>query len=241
MMHVEGITIFIPVYNEEALVVQNTKRLHAYMRSLGLPFEIVMGSNGSTDQTKALAQQICKDHKQIRYFHLRQKGVGAAFKQGVHLARYRHIVTVDMDLSIDLDFIPTADRLLNRYDVVVGSKVTGDQKRPYIRKAASSVFIHLAKFLLRIAFHDYSIAAKGYRTEVVRRYANCIDAKTFYVVEVVYRASRDGYRIVEAPVICHDMRESRFNLVHEGVYKFGHLFRLWLSSIAFNVSRQGPD
>ena len=101
-------------------------------------------------------------------------------------------------------------------------------KLGYVRKAASNLFIRLAGFLLKMEFRDYSIGAKGYRTEVIKRYLDRIDQKTFYVVEIIYRACRDGYRIAEMPVACHDMRGSRFNLIHEGVYKFGHLFRLWL-------------
>jgi glycosyltransferase involved in cell wall biosynthesis len=202
-----------------------------HMRSLGLPFEIIIGSNGSTDRTVALARQICSTHGELRYFHLPKKGVGAAFRQGVMMAHHPHIITVDMDLSIDLGFISSANQLLDRHHVVIGSKITGDQKRPHIRKAASNLFIRLAGLLLNIRFQDYSIAAKGYRTDVVRRYLDRIDEWTFYVVEVVYRVNRDGYRIVQAPVICRDMRGSRFNLFHEGIYKFGNLLRLWLTSL----------
>lgn len=226
-----GITVFIPVYNEETLLVPNIERLMDHMRSLGTAFEIIIGSNGSTDRTVALARRICNRHEALRYFHLHEKGVGAAFRQGVLLARHPHLITVDMDLSIDLDFIAAANRLLDRHHVVIGSKITGDQKRPYFRKAASNLFIRMAGLLLQIGFQDYSIAAKGYRTDVARKYLDRIDDKTFYVVEIIYRADRDGYRIAQTPVICYDMRDSRFNLFHEGIYKFGNLFRLWLMSL----------
>ena len=228
MMRDEGVSVFIPVYNEAEILRRNTGRVLAYMGSLGMPFEVIIGSNGSTDQTVALLRRMCKKDNRLKYFHIENRGVGAAFKRGARLARYPRMVTVDMDLSIDLDFIPAADRLLERNHIVIGSKVTGDQRRPYVRKAASNLFIRLAGFLLKIEFQDYSIGAKGYRTELIKRYLDRIDQKTFYVVEIIHRASRDGYRIVELPVACHDMRGSRFNLVHEGVYKFGRLFRLWL-------------
>lgn len=228
MMREPGVTIFIPVYNEAEILFRNTERVLEHMDSLGMPFEVIIGSNGSTDNTVSVLNRMRGEDSRIRYFHMEKKGVGAAFKQGVQMAANPRMVTMDMDLSIDLNFIQEANRLLNRYHIVIGSKVTGDQRRPYIRKAASNLFIRLAGFLLQIGYRDYSIAAKGYRTEVVKRYLNRIDQKTFYVVEIIYRACRDGFRIAEVPVACHDMRGSRFNLIHEGVYKFGHLFRLWL-------------
>jgi hypothetical protein len=55
-----------------------------------------------------------------------------------------------------------------------------------------------------------------------------MDDQTFYVVQLVYWARRDGKRLREIPVACMDLRESRFNLIHEGLYKFGNLFWLWL-------------
>ena len=230
MMSGSGITIFIPVYNEEDLLVKNTRRLLAFLDVLKRPYEVVLGSNGSTDGTVNLAGELSKKHDSVRFFHLKSRGVGRAFREGVGMAAYDRIITVDMDLSISLDFIPEACRLLDHSDMVIGSKITGEQQRSWSRKAASNLFIRLAGRLLHINYHDYSIAAKGYRKDLVKRYLEHIDDQTFYVVEIVHRASRDGCRILEIPVNCMDMRESRFNLIHEGVYKFGNLFRLWLKS-----------
>ena len=224
----KGLTVFVPVYNEEGLLSENTNRLHEYLESLKIPYEIIIGSNGSTDGTVQLAGKLCQQYPEVRFFHLAGKGVGKAFIQGVNISRYPRIITVDMDLSINLGFIPEAYWLLDRYDMVIGSKVTGSQKRSWVRRLASISFIELAKVLLRINFHDYSIAAKGYRKALVEKYRPFLDDKTFYVVEIVCRAYQDGKNLREIPVECEDRRESRFNLIHEGVYKFYSLFRLWL-------------
>ena len=237
MTNSEGLTVFIPVFNEQSLLVPNTRRLLEFLEPLRVPYEIIIGSNGSTDRTVKIGMRLCNQHNHIRFFHLPKKGVGNAFRLAVKKAKYERIVTVDMDLSINLEFISVAQGLLDRYDMVIGSKITGSQKRSFIRKVASNSFIHLARVLLRIHFHDYSIAAKGYRKELVKRYLPHIDDKTFYVVEIVCRAFHDGKKLKEIPVQCHDMRESRFNLMYEGVYKFSNLFRLWLSS--FKMSQDG--
>jgi len=223
-----GVTIFIPVYNEEALLVKNTLQLLAFLDGLKRPYEVIIGSNGSTDATVKLAAELSEKYASVRFFSLTSRGVGRAFGEGVRMAAFDRIVTVDMDLSIALDFISEACRLLDHSDMVIGSKITGEQQRSWFRKAASNVFIRLAGLLLHINYHDYSIAAKGYRKNLVKRYLEHIDDHTFYVVEIVCRASRDRCRILEIPVKCTDMRQSRFNLLNEGVYKFGNLFLLWL-------------
>jgi len=228
MMCSQGVTVFVPVFNEEALLASHIKRLNAYLEGLGFPYEIIIGSNGSTDGTIQIARGLCRRTPRLRLFHLPRKGVGRAFKEGVRISRYDRIVTVDMDLSINLGFVSEACGLLDHYDMVIGSKIAGSQKRAWIRRLASISFIRLAKILLRIHYHDYSIAAKGYRKDMLQRYLLDMDDLTFYVVQIVCWASRDGRRLTEIPVQCTDLRESRFNLIHEGIYKFGNLFRLWL-------------
>lgn len=228
MTDAAGLTVFVPVYNEEALLAPHTRRLQAYLETLGLPYEIIIGSNGSTDRTVPIARDLCRQDPHIRLFHLPQKGVGRAFREGVRISQYDRIVTVDMDLSIHLGFVGEAYCLLDLYDMVIGSKITGSQQRAWIRRLASISFIRLAGTLLRIHFNDYSIAAKGYRKALVERYLPYMDDQTFYVVQLVYWASRDGNRLREIPVACTDLRGSRFNLIHEGLYKFGNLFWLWL-------------
>ncbi|MDZ7695549.1 MAG: glycosyltransferase [Deltaproteobacteria bacterium] len=101
----DGLTIFIPVFNEEALLLSNTLHLRAYLEAMNRPYEIIIGSNGSTDRSVQIGRSLSKKYPQIRLFHLSKKGVGMAFKEGVKRARYDRIITVDMDLSIRLDFI----------------------------------------------------------------------------------------------------------------------------------------
>ncbi|MCD6304899.1 MAG: glycosyltransferase family 2 protein [Deltaproteobacteria bacterium] len=231
MRHLEGVTVFVPVYNEEALLVPNGLRLQAFLEDLGRPYEIIIGSNGSTDGTVRQARELCRQDSRFRLFHLPRKGVGKAFKNGIRISRYDRIVTVDMDLSIHLGFVEEACLLLDRYDMVIGSKITGTQDRAWIRRLASISFIRLAGILLRIHYHDYSIAAKGYRKDMVEGYLPFLDDHTFYVVQIVYRANREKKKITEIPVACTDLRGSRFNLIHEGIYKYANLFSLWLSGL----------
>ena len=75
MTYLPGITLFVPVFNEGALLVSNTGRLLEFINPLGVPYEIIIGSNGSTDSTVELGEQLCSEHPNIRFFHLPQKGI----------------------------------------------------------------------------------------------------------------------------------------------------------------------
>jgi len=223
-------TVGIPVYNEEAILVPNTERLLAFLDTLGREYEVLIGSNGSTDSTTALGSDLSRRFRRVSFFHVPERGVGHAFREFVARARYPLLVSADMDLSIDMSFIPTALALLETHDIVVGSKKLGQQKRSVLRKFGSDLFLRIARLLLGMDYEDYSIAAKAYRVENLRRFVDRINVGSSYVLEICFLTRRGGGRVVQVPVSCEDWRTSKFNLLHEAVYKYGHLVRLWLAN-----------
>lgn len=223
----EGYTIFIPVLNEADILASNVGRLVAYLEGLDRPFQIIIGSNGSTDATLEIGPELARRDERITFFHLPDRGPGSAFKEGLRLARFRKIISQDADLSVDLSFIPRAIELLDEYELVIGSKKMGTQKRSWLRITGSGSFILAARLLLGIRYQDYSLAAKGYHQNFALENRAWIDRHTAYVLNLTSQAHRQGRRIIEVPVSCEDGRGSRFNLLNEGIYRFGRLFGLW--------------
>jgi glycosyltransferase involved in cell wall biosynthesis len=222
-------TVGIPVFNEEAILVPNTERLLYFLDGLGREYEVIIGSNGSTDSTTALGVDLSRRFaSRVTFFHLPQPGVGLAFREFLARAKHPLLVSADMDLSVDLSFIREALELLETHDIVVGSKKLGQQKRSFLRKLGSDTFLRIARLLLGMAYEDYSIAAKAYRVETVRRFADRINAGSSYVIEMCFLTHRSGGKVIQIPVSCEDWRASKFNLVHEALYKYSHLIRLWL-------------
>jgi glycosyltransferase involved in cell wall biosynthesis len=209
-------------------MVQNTEDLIAYATRRYESFEIIIGSNGSRDSTPELGKRLADQYPMVRFFHVGQRGVGYAFREAVRIARYDFVVSLDMDLSVELGFIDQALNLLDMgYEIVVGSKKMGHQRRSSFRILGSGLFILCSRLLLGLAFEDYSIGAKAYRKSVLLRHLDRIDHGTSYVIDMIALVNRDGGRIVEVPVWCEDFRTSRFNIVHEGIYRYAKLFRLW--------------
>ena len=199
-----------------------------YLNTLQTPYEIVIGSNGSTDRTPQLGKALQEKYNNIQFFHLDEKGPGTALRKGIAIASYENIISVDMDLTVDLNFIGMSNKLLSDYDLVVGSKRMGSQERSLLRKIASASFIFCCMLLLRLSFDDYSLAAKAYKKKILEECIDRIEGGTFYVVEVLYYARGKNYTTAQIPAPCHDTRKSKFNLMNEGVYRFGNLFKLWL-------------
>ncbi len=225
-------TIIIPVYNEEDIIVPNTEALIKYLNTLNLGYEIILSSNGSTDKTDELGQQLAEQHKEVKLLSTKEKGVGVAFKNAIREASYEKIVSLDMDMTVNLSFVKRAIELLDTYDIIIGSKIFGVQKRSFVRKLGSRVYVIIASALLSLKFNDYAPSGKAYRKSVVQKYLNHTDSGTSYVVETVYKAFKDNHRIVQIPIDCEDRRKSKFNLLHEGLYRYYHLFKLVFDSLS---------
>jgi glycosyltransferase involved in cell wall biosynthesis len=230
-------TVGIPVLNEEAILVPNTERLLHYLDGLGRAYEVIIGSNGSTDSTTTLGVDLTRRFPNVTFFHLPEKGVGLAFKEFVRRAKHPFLVSVDMDLSVDLAFIATAVELLETHDIVVGSKKMGNQQRSLFRRLGSDSFLHATRLLLGLTYDDYSLAAKAFRVEVLRRFIDRVNEGSSYVLEFCYLTKLAGGRITQVPVSCEDWRQSKFNLWQEALYKYSHLVRLWLRERSGRRSR----
>jgi glycosyltransferase involved in cell wall biosynthesis len=219
-------TMIIPVYNEESIIVKNIEKLISFLKKNKQNYEIIICNNGSTDNTLMLAKQLKKKYKNIKVISVPEIGVGTVFKKAVKLAKYENIVSQDMDLSTDINFIPESLKLLKKYDIIVGSKKMGSQKRSVLRKIPSTIFVFLVKLLLNLPYKDYSMAAKAYKKEAIIKHIEKIDYGTSYVIDLIYFAKKDKRKIIEIPVKCIDERKSKFNILHESLYRLKNLVKL---------------
>jgi glycosyltransferase involved in cell wall biosynthesis len=220
-------TLIVPVYNEEAVLAGSVGRLLDHCGGLGVPFEIVVVSNGSTDRTEAIGREL----RDIRFFALPEKGVGRAFKLGIREARYEHIIFLDADLSADLSFIREANVRLDDHVLVLGAKIGGLQNRSLFRKMGSFVFYLSVRGLMGLKYVDYAPGAKAYRKGFLLKHFDYIDDHTSFVLNLTFLAAVKGEPIVELPIACDDRRKSRFNLWVEAGSKYRGLFSLKLKQL----------
>jgi len=220
-------SILIPVFNEEEILETNVLRVHRYADKLGLNHELVVVSNGSTDSTVEIGNRMVEEHDWFQFYKLEEKGPGLAFSKGVKEAKGEFIVTLDADLSSELTFLEFARDLLVHAEVVVGSKTMGSQRRGPIRVIGSQTYILFTQIFFNLTISDYSLGAKAYRKESILPLLGGLDSWTGYVFEICAFIQNSGGRIIQVGIECEDTRASRFNLLHEGIYRYKHLFRTY--------------
>jgi glycosyltransferase involved in cell wall biosynthesis len=99
------LSIVTPVLNEEEIVEELHRRISTAVE--GLPVEIVIVDDGSTDRTPELLQQIADRDERVRIARLsRNFGHQAALTAGLDHARGDAVVLIDGDLQDPPELIP---------------------------------------------------------------------------------------------------------------------------------------
>lgn len=95
-----GVSILVAAYNEEDNIIKKLDSLLA-QPSQGIPLEILVLNDGSSDNTATLVNAYIEEHAEkpetIRLFDLQRGGKAAALNQGVEAANYELIVFSDAD------------------------------------------------------------------------------------------------------------------------------------------------
>jgi glycosyltransferase involved in cell wall biosynthesis len=121
-----AVTVVIPAYNEEKTIGNVLLETNSIMNGLGVPYEIIVVDDGSTDKTG----QIASTHKAIVLSNKKNCGKGYALRKALQHATGDIIVTIDSDGEHKPKEIPDLiEPLFNGTDIVAGSRFLGSQKR----------------------------------------------------------------------------------------------------------------
>jgi glycosyltransferase involved in cell wall biosynthesis len=119
------ISVIVPCYNEDQVIVETNRLLAATLAGLdGLDFEIVYVDDGSSDATADLLRTIQSEDKHARVIRLsRNFGHQLAVSAGLEHARGDAVVIIDADLQDPPEVIPEmVARWRDGYHVVYGMR-----------------------------------------------------------------------------------------------------------------------
>jgi dolichyl-phosphate beta-glucosyltransferase len=239
------LSVVIPMYNEAVRFPKAAPRLLAYLQAQPYSYEIVAVSDGSMDDTVAVAQAALAAAPTVRVIaNQPNRGKGHALRTGMTAAQGDFVLFTDADLSTppeELDkFWPWLDQ---GYEVVIGSrKMAGaqlTQRQPWLREHMGKVFTWLSDRLVTRNISDVTCGFKCFS----RRAAHDLFRRGrindwSYDAEILFLAQRRGYRLKEVPVRWHDERGSKVNLVRDALRALRGLLQIRWNSL---VGRYGPQ
>ena len=165
-----GVTIVVPMYNEERGVAGVLERLLAL--DLGVPVEILAIDDGSRDRTADELARLAVAHPRLRVVrHPANQGYGAALKTGFANAAHDVVVITDADGTYPENRI--AD-LIARVDdgaaMAIGARLGPNVHIPLVRRPAKAVLGWLASFLAGSPIPDLNSGLRAFRRELVLAY-----------------------------------------------------------------------
>jgi len=118
-------SVVVPVYNEEAVIMESCRRIRATMAALGEPFEIIAVNDGSRDQTAALLKELCRQDPAIKLISFsRNFGHQTAITAGMDHASGDAVIIIDADLQDPPEIIPEMIAQWKAgYEVVYGHRI----------------------------------------------------------------------------------------------------------------------
>jgi glycosyltransferase involved in cell wall biosynthesis len=132
------ISFVVPSYNEEALIGRTLDALNRTGLHLGVPYEIVVVDDASTDRTAAIAEQ---HGARTVYVDLRQ--IAATRNAGARDAKGEILIFVDADTVVTDEVVRAAVNAMSQGAAGGGCAVTFDGRVPRWATIVSPVLIRI--------------------------------------------------------------------------------------------------
>jgi dolichol-phosphate mannosyltransferase len=202
------VLVVLPTYNERP----NLENVVAGIRRLG--HEVLIVDDSSPDHTGELADELAAADGGVRVLHRPRKlGLGTAYEDAFRIGLSDGLgLFVEMDadgshLARDLDAIVAAAResgglaIGSRY--VRGGEIIGWPFHRWFLSWAANAYCRL---LLGLPTHDCTSGFRCYTRDLLQRIDldNIVSQGYSFQIEMVYRARRLGYKVVETPIRFED-------------------------------------
>lgn len=198
------ITIVLPTYNERDNIISLIQRGLAALADYQV--EMLVVDDDSPDGTWQVVADLAEGDARVRLIRrTRERGLTSAIATGIANARGKWVGWMDCDLSMRPEDLPRlAAALADGADVAVGSRyVSGgrDVGHSWVGQAFSRTINLAASLLLDWHIKDYTSGFILAGRQVLDR----IDLRGDYgeyCIDLLYRAARSGFRVVEIPYAC---------------------------------------
>jgi len=192
------LSVVMPCLNEGATVGSCVRKALGAMRQHGIRGEVVVADNGSTDQSRQLAEEAG-----ARVVAVQTRGYGSALRAGIAAARGRFVLMGDADDSYDFTHLDRfVEKLREGYDLVMGNRFQGGilpgAMPPLHRYLGTPVLTAITRLFFRSPVGDINCGLRGFRKEAIEG----LGLRTLgmeYAGEMIVKASAFGLRITEIP------------------------------------------
>lgn len=233
------LSVVIPAYNEEHGIAEIMMRVLAVRQELSKvhveSLELLVVNDGSKDRTAEFAQQVADQETGVRVIsHETNKGYGAALKTGFALASGELIGFLDADGTYPPEYFPTlCQKALNGSDLVIGSRMAGEESEmPITRRIGNVFFAGMISLLGGQRITDSASGMRVFKREVLQRVYPLPDGLNLTPI-MSTRAIHERIPMTEVPIPYSErVGRSKLNVVRDG--------SVYVQSITWTVLTYNP-
>src|SRR6266702_4432234 len=211
------LSVVVPAFREGKRIYQNITRLLGELDKLNASYEVVIVSDGNTDDTVREAKRVKSPH--VRVFHYPMNiGKGFALSLGVDQCVGDLVTFIDADMELDpADIAGFIDLMrASTCDAVIGSKRHPESKVDYprFRRFQSWMYQVVVRLLFNRNVRDTQTGLKLFRRQVLKEALPLLAIKKFaFDLELLVVSRQLGYRhVCEAPISLDYQFESTVDL-----------------------------
>ncbi len=222
------LSVVLPAHNEEQMLPGTVADLTAGLREREHSFEVLIVENGSSDDTRLIADGLAAAHPEVRSLTEPRADYGRALRRGLLEATGTYVVNFDVDLY-DLAFVDLAvERLRAGAAIVVGTKrgEGSEDARPWPRRLVTAMFSTVLRVWYGLKASDTHGMKVMDRLAVRPLAERCQLGTDLFDTELVLRAERAGLEVAEVGVRVEELRPARTSIVRRALRTVAGLVRL---------------
>lgn len=203
------LSIIIPCLNEAetlAAVIDKAHQGAQLARCAG--YEIIVADNGSTDNSRAIAQQAGATCVEVP-----TRGYGAALQGGIQAAQGKYIIMGDADDSYDFSHIlPFIIKLREGYQLVMGTRLKGEIEpgaMPFLHQyLGNPVLTFIGNLFFKVGLSDFHCGLRGFDRQSILD-LNLRTLGMEFASEMVIRSALEKFSYYEIPITYYPDGRSR--------------------------------
>jgi dolichyl-phosphate beta-glucosyltransferase len=230
------LAVIIPAFNEEVRLRPTLERIHEYLSAQSYSWSVTVVSDGSTDQTEAIATKFAEEHPGFHLIANRpNQGKGAAVRAGMLEVEGELLLFSDADLAAPIEeiekLLPSMDR---GFDIAIGSRPMKEShleiRQPKYREWMGRAFNMAVQLLAVKGIHDTQCGFKLFKREVARNiFSRCKLDGFGFDFESLMIARDLGYKIDEVPIRWSHQEGSKVVMMRDGPKMLVELVKLRLA------------
>ncbi len=199
------ISIIIPVYNEEKVILFTVKKIIRELQKRSFHYEIIIVNDGSNDDTLKIIKKLESEKIKILDFPI-NKGKGHAVKEGMIRAKGDVCLYTDADYSTPIGHFFKFLPYLKKYDVVIASRRLPEsviiKEQSFCKALAGKGSNFLIRKLLFLNYSDTQCGFKLFTNKVAKKIFPEIQCLRWgFDFELLKIAEFNNLRVKEMPVV----------------------------------------